>query len=99
MSSSTKPDDDPVQSTGSVLGELIKDLDLPAVALDTFLADGPAQEQQQQQGLPVAAQFSLVQGADGTQEVQVSRSVSPLLSCGTNRGALFRHPGHEVSSS
>ena len=66
--------DDAGQSTGSVLGELIKDLDLPA--LETLIESPAASLPGAENGaaIPqgqVQAQFSLVQGADGTQELQV----------------------------
>ena len=60
----------PVQSTGSVLGELIKDLDLPL--LETLIETPQTLPTQQDLQQP---HFNIVQAADGTQELQVNKIV------------------------
>ena len=60
----------PVQSTGSVLGELIKDLDLPL--LETLIETPQSLPTQQDLQQP---QFNIVQAADGPQELQVNKII------------------------
>ena len=68
-------DSNPDQSTGSVLGELIKDLDIPAIET---LIETP--QNLTEDATQVQATFNLVQGVNGEQELQVRRDQSIFLS-------------------